>query len=394
MSVPLTTLSGSRRPRTSLLPPPLTLGRMRNRNEAAPCGSRSQISVLRPSRGGQRREVDGGGRLADPALDRVGGEDLQRTLANVSRTSLRCLRRREGLEALGEVRARVVLVGLQRGDDQPGGEHGAGPAAERRELVRVLTEHLRLHAAILEAPEHVLEVLERAHDRLDHIAREQRAEQLEQVPQLLAALAQLVQVLVRARVVDPAAVAHHPPVHPADPVGRHDLDRERGARLLGRRRRGQCAPRLQRGGEAAAAQRTAHPHQLAGPALLEQRSQRRQLVGALAGHLVPLEQLHVEVAQRPGDRLHPLELRPQPRARRRRVHAPQLAQHRARAADRDPQIVQELRVDVVEHALDVRLGDVRQRHQHEPRPPRPRACRAPARTRAWTARPPAARPRR
>ena len=50
MSVPLMTASGSRLPRTSSLPPPLTFGLIRNRNDAAPCGSRSQISVRWPSR--------------------------------------------------------------------------------------------------------------------------------------------------------------------------------------------------------------------------------------------------------------------------------------------------------------------------------------------------------
>ena len=50
MSVPFITESGSPLPRIRPFPPPLTFGLMRNRNEAAPCGSRSQISVRSPSR--------------------------------------------------------------------------------------------------------------------------------------------------------------------------------------------------------------------------------------------------------------------------------------------------------------------------------------------------------
>jgi hypothetical protein len=44
----------------------------------------------------------------------------------------------------------------------------------------------------------------------------------------------------------------------------------------------------------------------------------------------------------------------------------QLAQHGARAADRDPQVVQRLRVGAAQRAVHVRLGGVGQQPEHDP----------------------------
>ena len=79
---------------------------------------------------------------------------------------------------------------------------------------------------------------------------------------------------------------------------------------------------------------------------------------------MPLEELNVEVADRSGQLLGPLELVAQPRPRGRVVDVLELAQDRPSAADRDAEVVKELRVQVRERARDVDLGDLQQAGQH------------------------------
>ena len=78
--------------------------------------------------------------------------------------------------------------------------------------------------------------------------------------------------------------------------------------------------------EARAAQAAPQARELARPPAREQRAQRLELGGALGRQrrheLIPLEQLHVEVAHGPGERLRPLQLVAQVRALRRVVDVP------------------------------------------------------------------------
>ena len=130
----------------------------------------------------------------------------------------------------------------------------------------------------------------------------------------------------------------------------------------------QRAPGGQRRFEALAAQAAPQLRELAGAPALQQAAQRLEVRGALArerrDELVPLEQLDVEVAHGPGQRLHPPELGPQMGALAGVVHALELAQHRARAPDRHAQVVEELGVEVGERAGDVGLGDLGQPREH------------------------------
>ena len=93
--------------------------------------------------------------------------------------------------------------------------------------------------------------------------------------------------------------------------------------------------------------------------VLEQAAQRRDVaghvVGQPGGEVAELEQLHVEVARRPGDPLQLLEAVAKDAQRLGREDAAQLALQRARAAHRDAQVVQELRVGVGERAGQVRV---------------------------------------
>ena len=91
---------------------------------------------------------------------------------------------------------------------------------------------------------------------------------------------------------------------------------------------------------------------------------RRALGRERRDELVPAEQLDVEVADRAGERLDPLELAAHVRAPPGLVHAVELAQHRAGAPHRDAQVVEELRVEVGDRPGHVGLGDPGQRLQH------------------------------
>ena len=68
----------------------------------------------------------------------------------------------------------------------------------------------------------------------------------------------------------------------------------------------------------------------------------------VAAKLVELEYVDVEVARRARHPLKPAELRAPERQLLGRKHAAQLAQDGARAPDGDPEVVQELRVDIGE----------------------------------------------
>jgi hypothetical protein len=168
-------------------------------------------------------------------------------------------------------------------------------------------------------------------------------------------------------VVDRRPVAHHPAVDAPDPVRRDDLDRDIGVgRVRGRGR--QLAPGRQRRGEAGAAQAAPEPRELARAPALQQRAQRLELGGPVGrerrDELVPAEQVDVEVADRAGERLHPLELVAHMRALLFLVHGVELAQHRAGAPHRHTEVVEELRVEVGDRAGHVGLGDPRQHAQH------------------------------
>jgi hypothetical protein len=97
------------------------------------------------------------------------------------------------------------------------------------------------------------------------------------------------------------------------------------------------------------------------------RGERRVAVGRNAGEqFVPVEQLHVEVAGGAGDRLDPLERRALAGQLVGRERPLQLAQDGAAAADRDPEVVEELGVVVGQRAGQVgfdHAGEVTQ-HPH------------------------------
>ena len=89
--------------------------------------------------------------------------------------------------------------------------------------------------------------------------------------------------------------------------------------------------------------------------------------GTAGQQVVPVEQLDVEVAGGPGDRLDPLEGVALPGQRLGGEGARQLAQHRAAAPHRHPQVVEELGVEVGERAGQVGLDHAGQVAQHRHR---------------------------
>ncbi len=103
----------------------------------------------------------------------------------------------------------------------------------------------------------------------------------------------------------------------------------------------------------------------------EQLAQRLDVAGDLVGQLrrelAELEQLHVEVAGRAGDRLQLLEAVAKRAQRLGREHAAQLALQGARAPHRDAQVVEELGVGVGERAGRVELDDLEQAPQDDDR---------------------------
>ena len=145
--------------------------------------------------GGQVGQVDGRGRLADAALDVVGGEDLHErpssrtrtrswpagpaNLANLAAKSARASAWLSASFAAISPMASSVAAGA-----------GAARPASRRPASWI---SCALHLAVLELAEAVLQLLEVA----DHLAVRdrvvQRREELQQVAQLLGALAQVVQ---------------------------------------------------------------------------------------------------------------------------------------------------------------------------------------------------------
>ncbi len=132
----------------------------------------------------------------------------------------------------------------------------------------------------------------------------------------------------------------------------------------------QRAPLVQCPREAGAAQ--AAPQRAEGVAAPpgQQFVQRREVGRALlrkgGGQLIPLEQLHVEIAHRPGEGLHPAQLHTQMGPLGGRVHPVQLAEHRACSPNRDAQVVEELGVEVIERPGHVRLGDIGKPREHHP----------------------------
>jgi len=117
----------------------------------------------------------------------------------------------------------------------------------------------------------------------------------------------------------------------------------------------QRGPRGERGLRALRLQRALHRGEGARAALLEHGVQRGERFAVLVAGEV--EQLHVEIARLAGDLLEPAQLLAQVGERLGREDRLQLAQQRARAADGDAQVVQELAVDVGEGAGQVRLDD-------------------------------------
>ena len=112
------------------------------------------------------------------------------------------------------------------------------------------------------------------------------------------------------------------------------------------------------------AQRRGQPPDLAGAAPGQEGPERLQVGRGrglqLPGHRVEAEQVHVQVPDRRGHVAQPLELGlVMLREFVREDRAEQL-DGRTGAADRDPQVVQELGIDVAEHAVDVGLHGVEQ----------------------------------
>ena len=89
--------------------------------------------------------------------------------------------------------------------------------------------------------------------------------------------------------------------------------------------------------------------------------------GTSARIALELQQVHVEVAHVAGHLLQPAELVPEALELGRREHPAQLALDRARAPDRDPEVVEELAVEIRDRALQVGLDHVEQRAQHRRR---------------------------
>ena len=215
----------------------------------------------------------------------------------------------------------------------------------------------------------------------------QRREELQRVPQFLAPLAQVVQGLggrVRGdRRAAPGDLGEgHPGALGGERAGGPPAAR---LRLPGTDRGCFSAPGLPSltavslarqprvsVGEPRRAQARARSAELLAPPLLQVGAERLKVVrlrrAEAARRLLEVEQVHVQVPGRRRQVADPLELggeerelarsaRPRPGARHRRASA------RCGSAARDPQVVQELGVDVGQHAGDVRLDRVEQAEQ-------------------------------
>ena len=342
-------------------------------------GRRLRVEVpehgAEPVRRRQGGDVHGGRGLPPPALDVVGGDDLHGR--NVSATRA-CRRRGELGEPVGEAlrAARCSVPGARPPPPAPagrparprprrvGGQKQAsawppGPGACRDVLQR------------LQRPHHV-----RASSP-GHSRRTARAGSAAPCPACAAHWRGR-----RAGVVDGLPPRHHAPVDLADAPAGHGG--HRGGRVgplaVGPEVAVEEPPvPAPRRGMGVAGQLPAQGPVGVVAAPLQQRPHRRQrrppVLGQRGEQVAPLEELDVEVAGRPRHRLHPPERVALAAERPGREGALHLPQHRSAAPDRHPQVVEELRVEVVERARQVGLDDTGQRRG---RPPRPRRCAGPA----------------
>ena len=221
---------------------------------------------------------------------------------------------------------------------------------------------------VLELPQAVLQLLEVADDLAVGDRVVQRREELQHVAQFLGALAQVVQGFRRRVSGDRGAVRGELAEGAAGPVHGQVVRGQAaalGAALLGVGQR--PAPVLGQGPEAGRAQPGGQPAELPGAAADQEGAERLQVGGRrghqLPGHRVEAEQVDIQVADRRGQVAEPLELGRVPAAQAVREHVAEQLDRRAGAAGGDPQVVQELGVDVAQHAIDVALHGVEQPEQ-------------------------------
>ena len=328
-------------------------------------------------------DVDRGRGLADTALLRAVARDRPaRRLPALPDQGADPLRPHRRCVELGKRAspnsARATSVPRARCSTSPAhGEERVGwRAPSRWNLPPVsLHERLGLHGAVLVLAQVVLQVLECGDEGLQLGRREQRSVALEEVAQDLGLLAQVVQILGGRRRVDRAAVAAASAGSTfADPLAGDRLDRLAGVGSS-------SAP----GGSAAqrlpGAQRGAGSACRAGRARSFARSRsRRRASSARSGSSSAARSSPTCAASSGHSSSCTSRSRTGPvsacahfsssrsvRAGLRVVDVLELAQHGARAADRDAQVVQELRVEVVERAREVGLRDLAQPAEHERR---------------------------
>src|SRR4051794_11324166 len=90
----------------------------------------------------------------------------------------------EGFEARGEISAGLALVGDEVVDDDTEGDERVRPSGYRRQLRTEAPQIGALDLMVLEAAQHVLEVLQRAYQWLDLRRRPHATEQFQEIPQL------------------------------------------------------------------------------------------------------------------------------------------------------------------------------------------------------------------
>ena len=199
----------------------------------------------------------------------------------------------------------------------------------------------------------------------------QRREELQQVAQLLGTFTQVVQRL-GGRVRGDRGAVRHDPAERAPGRAQGQLGRRgRTAALAGGAGvtdlEQRLAPVLGDGTEPRPAQRRGQPPELAGTAPEEEGAERlevgRRRGHQLRGHRAEAEQVDVEVPGGSGQVAEPLELGLVVLAQLGGQHRAEQLDRRTGAADSDAQVVQELGVDVAEHAVDVLLQGVEQAQQ-------------------------------
>ena len=260
--------------------------------------------------------------------------------------------------------------------DEPADAEVRRRRGRRRELVGGRAQVDRLHIGILVGAEQVLQPLQPFDERLAIVGRQQAGEALQEVAQLLGVLAHVVDVLGGCRRGDRSAVVEQCALGLADAIGDDCPDRVSAARPAAvrvHRARQQRRPVVEELADVAAAEAAGQLVVGAGAVGDDLAAQRLEVVAGLVAvergdPLVPFDDLHVEVTRRAGEVAEGPHRRLGPGQHVGSEDGAAVAQDRTGAPHGDAQVVQELRVEIVEGAGQVDLDGRGEVGQHEAEP--------------------------